>query len=254
MEYTIQKLARLSGVSTRTLRYYDEIDLLKPARVSSSGYRIYGQQQVDTLQQILFYRELDVSLDEIRKYLRDVHFDAQHALRMHHEKLLEKRAQLDVLIANVEKTLAYEKGDSDMTDQEKFDGFKQKLIDENEQKYGKEIRAKYGEEAIAQSNQKLKNMTKQDHEQITALSDKIMKTLLEAFKTGDPAGEEARKAAELRREWIAFYWGSYSKQAHAGIAQMYVDDPRFTAYYDKHQPGLAAFLRDAVLFYTGVKK
>ncbi len=253
MEYTIQKLARLSGVTTRTLRYYDEINILKPARINSSGYRIYGQDQVDRLQQILFYRELDVSLEEIGKILSAPDFTVKDALRSHREKLLAKRARLDALIANVEKTLVYAKGETDMGDQEKFEGFKQRLVAENERKYGTEIREKYGEEAIDGSNRKLKNMTQEDYGRVTALDEEIMQTLLSAYRTGDPAGELAQRAAYLHRQWLTFYWDSYSREAHAGIAQMYVDDPRFTAYYDKHQPGLAAFLRDAVLIYTGTK-
>lgn len=250
MEYTIQKLARLSGVSTRTLRYYDEIGLLKPARVRSSGYRIYGETEVNTLQQILFYRELDVSLADIEGILHAPDFDAEQALRSHHEKLLDKRNQLDRLIANVEKTLACTKGENTMSDNEKFEGFKQKLIDDNEKAYWEEIRSKYGEEAVNRSNRKLKNMTKQEYDDVTALNERLMQTLREAFETGDPAGELAQQAADLHRQWLTFYWDSYSKEAHAGVAQMYVDDPRFTAYYDKTQPGLAQFLRDAVLVYT----
>lgn len=140
-----------------------------------------------------------------------------------------------------------------MADQEKFEGFKQKLVDENERKYGAEIREKYGEEAVDGSNRKLKNMTQEEYDRVTALGEEIMQTLLSAYRTGDPAGELAQRAADLHRQWLTFYWDSYSREAHAGIAQMYVDDPRFTAYYDKHQPGLAAFLRDAVLVYTGTK-
>lgn len=254
MEYTIQKLARMSGVSTRTLRYYDEIHILKPARINSSGYRIYGQEQVDRLQQILFYRELDVSLDEIGKMLSTPDFAVQNALRSHREKLLAKRARLDALIANVEKTLAYAKGETEMADQEKFEGFKQKQIEENERQYGAEIREKYGEEAVDRSNQKFQDMTEEEYKQVTALNERFMQTLLEAYQTGEPAGELAQQAADLHRQWLTFYWDSYSKEAHAGLAQMYVDDPRFTAYYDKNQPGLAAFLRDAVLIFTGTKK
>lgn len=253
MEYTIQKLAHMSGVSTRTLRYYDEIDLLKPARISSSGYRIYGQEQVDTLQQILFYRELHVSLEDIRAILHSETFDKVKALNEHHEKLLEKRAQLDYLIANVENTLACTKGEITMSDTEKFEGFKSKLIEDNERQYGAEIREKYGADAVERSNQKLKNMTKEQYDQVTVLNDTLMKTLLEAYRTGDPAGELAQKAADYHRQWLTFYWDSYSKEAHAGLAQMYVEDPRFTVYYDQHQPGLAAFLRDAIWIYTGKK-
>lgn len=250
MEYTVQKLGLLAGVSTRTLRYYDEIDLLKPARINSSGYRIYGQQEVDRLQQILFYRELGVSLEEIKEILDSPTFDADRALREHREKLLERRAQLDVLIANVDLTLAQREGTKTMSDKQKFEGFKQKLIDDNEAQYGEEIRAKYGSDLVDKSNQKIKGMTEQEYAALEQLNEELHETLAQAFATGDPAHELAQKAADLHRQWLSFYWDSYSKEAHAGVAQMYVDDPRFTAYYDKEQPGVAEFLRDAVAIYT----
>ncbi|UED76994.1 MerR family transcriptional regulator [Brevibacillus sp. DP1.3A] len=250
MEYTVQKLGLLASVSTRTLRYYDEIDLLKPARINSSGYRIYGQQEVDRLQQILFYRELGVSLEEIKEILDSPTFDAERALREHREKLLERRAQLDALIANVDLTLAQREGTSTMTDKQKFEGFKQKMIDENEDKYGAEIRAKYGNEQIEKSNQKVKGMSEDQYVALEKLNEELHETLAQAFSTGDPAHELAQKAADLHRQWLSFYWDSYSKEAHAGVAQMYVDDPRFTAYYDKEQPGVAEFLREAVVIYT----
>ncbi|RNB53477.1 MerR family transcriptional regulator [Brevibacillus gelatini] len=250
MEYTVQKLGLLAGVSTRTLRYYDEIGLLKPARINSSGYRIYGQAEVDRLQQILFYRELGVSLEEIKEIVSSPTFDAVQALREHRAKLLEKRAQLDRLIANVELTLAQREGTKTMTDKQKFEGFKQQLIDDNEKQYGQEIRAKYGDEQVDRSNRKLKEMTEEEYKQLEQLNQELHKTLEEAFATGDPGSELAQKAADLHRQWLSFYWDSYSKEAHASVAQMYVDDPRFTAYYDKTKPGLAAFLRDAVVIYT----
>ncbi|MEH6941339.1 MerR family transcriptional regulator [Bacillus sp. JJ722] len=254
MEYTVQKLGKLAGVSSRTLRYYDEIGILKPARINSSGYRIYGQAEVDRLQQILFYRELGVSLESIKKIVTAPAFDGALALKEHREKLLTKREQLDQLILNVEKTIALTEGRLTMSDREKFEGFKQRMIDENENKYGKEIREKYSDETINKSNQKVKGMTEEQYEEVTKLANDITETLSEALQTGDPSGELAQKAAALHREWLCYYWDTYSKEAHAGLAQMYVDDERFTAYYDKDQPGTAEFLRDAVLIYTGMKK
>lgn len=254
MEYTVQKLAKMAGISTRTLRYYDEIGILKPARINSSGYRIYGKAEVDLLQQILFYRELGVSLDSIKEIISSPSFDAGSALKEHRKQLLAKREQLDLLIANIEKTIAAMEGRINMSDKEKFEGFKQKLIDDNEKKYGKEIREKYGNEAVDKSNQKIKGMTPEQYAEGERLGEEILSTLAEAMKTGDPAGELAQKAADLHRQWLCLYWGSYSKEAHAGLAQMYVEDERFTAYYDKVQPGAAAFLRDAILIYTGMKE
>ncbi|KMJ56909.1 MerR family transcriptional regulator [Bacillus sp. LL01] len=253
MEYTVQKLAKLAGVTGRTLRYYDEIGILKPARISASGYRIYGQAEVDMLQQILFYRELEIDLESIQKIINAPTFDEVEALKEHRDKLLTKQKQLANLITNVDKTLAAKEGSITMSDNEKFEAFKQNRIDENEKKYGEEIRAKYGNKTIDKSNAKLKGMSKNQHEQGEKLGEEILEVLNEAFQTGDPAGDLAQKAADLHRQWLGFYWDSYSKEAHAGLAQMYVDDERFTAFYDKKQPGTAEFLRDAILIYTGMK-
>ncbi|HZG15624.1 MAG TPA: MerR family transcriptional regulator [Candidatus Bathyarchaeia archaeon] len=251
MEYTIQKLGHMAGISTRTLRYYDEIGILKPARINSSGYRIYGQAEVDRLQQILFYRELGITLENIKEILDAPTFDRAKALREHREHLLDKRLQLELLIANVEKTIASTEGRITMTDQEKFEGFKQELIDENEKKYGHEIRGKYGDEVVNQSNEKLKRMTKEEYEAVKHLENEMYETLEQAMKGGNPASDLAQKAASLHRQWLCFYWSDYSKEAHAGLAQMYVDDERFKAYYDAMQPGMAEFLRDAIHVYTG---
>ncbi|MDR1771080.1 MAG: MerR family transcriptional regulator [Hungatella sp.] len=249
MEYTINKLAKLAGVSTRTLRYYDELGLLSPARVSSNGYRIYGQKEIDRLQQILFYRELGVSLEEIRNILASKDFDGLLALESHLSALLARRKQLNLLVANVEKTIKTMKGEMIMSDQEKFEGFLQKLVDNNERQYGEETRAKYGDGPIDRSNTRVLNMSKEQYIELEELTEDLNKTLKAAFEQGDPAGELAQKACKLHKKWLCFYWNDYSKEAHKGVTQMYVDDPRFTAYYDKIAPGCAVFLRDAVEIY-----
>ena len=254
MEYTVQKLGSMAGISTRTLRYYDEIGILKPARINSSGYRIYGQSEVDRLQQILFYRELGIALESIRDIMASPSFDSVIALRGHREKLLAKREQIDLLLANVDKTIALAEGRIKMSDKEKFQGFKQKMIEDNEKKYGKEIREKYGDDMVNESNNKIKGMTEEQYREWQKLCEDVTHTLKVAYATGNPAGELAQKAADLHRQWLNYSWGSYTKEAHAGLAQMYVDDERFTAYYDKEQPGTAVFLRDAILIYTGMKK
>lgn len=254
MEYTVQKLGKMAGISTRTLRYYDEIGILKPARINSSGYRIYGEAEVDRLQQIMFYRELGVSLDSIKDIINSPDFDAAAALIEHRERLVEKRQQLDLLIANVDKTIALKDGRIKMTDKEKFEGFKQKILDDNEKKYGKEVREKYGNDVVDASNKMIKNMTEEQYTDWQRLAVSVSETLKEAFATGDPAGELAQKAADMHRKWLSYTWNHYTKEAHAGLAQMYVYDERFRAYYDKEQPGRAAFLRDAILIYTGMKK
>lgn len=252
MEYTVQKLAKMVGISTRTLRYYDEIEILKPARINSSGYRIYGEKEIDRLQQILFYRELGVSLESIKDIVTASSFNGVKALAEHREKLLEKRKQLDKLIENVDKTIASTEGRIIMSDKEKFHGFKEKLVSHNEKQYGREVRGKYGDEAVNKSNNKLKNMTQEEYDEITRLESELLETLHAAFQTGDPKAELAQKAADLHRQWLSFYWDSYTKEAHAGVVQMYVVDERFKEYYDKKQPGTAEFLRAAVLVYINI--
>ena len=249
MEYTINKLAKLAGISTRTLRYYDELELLSPVRMSANGYRIYGQKEIDRLQQILFYRELGVPLDEIKRILSNADFDGMAALEGHLTALLARRRQMDVLIANVEKTIKAKRGEVVMNDREKFNGFIQKLVEDNEKQYGKEIRAKYGNDVVDRSNAKVGSMTAEQYAESERLTLELNETLKAAFEQGDPGSPLAQKACELHKKWLSFFWGSYSKEAHIGITQMYVDDPRFTAYYDKIAEGCATFLRDAVLIY-----
>lgn len=251
MEYTIQKLSNLAGVSTRTLRYYDEIGILKPARINSSGYRIYGQAEVDRLQQIMLYREMGIHLDMIKELMTSKDYDEEAALQQHLEALLTQRKQLDLLIENVKKTMDYKKGRLTMSDKEKFEGFKKKLVEENETKYGKEVREKYGDQQVEQSNRQFLNMSREQYEEFEKLGQEVIDTLKLAMETGDPAGELGQKAADLHGKWITFAWGSYNKEAHIGVTQMYVEDERFTAYYDQKQPGMAKFLRDAVAIYAG---
>ncbi|USG65288.1 MerR family transcriptional regulator [Brevibacillus ruminantium] len=254
MEYTVQKLGQLAGISTRTLRYYDEIGILKPARINSSGYRLYGQAEIDRLQQILFYKELGIPLEVIKEIVTSPSFHRGKALREHRSKLLDKRMQLDLLIRNVENTIAAMEGKITMSDREKFEGFKQEMLDENEKKYGAEIREKYGETAVNKSNEKLLKMTAEEYEEATRIENELTSTLAEAMQTGDPASPLAQKAAGLHKQWLLYYWSDYSKEAHAGLAHMYVADERFQAHYDAKQPGTAEFLRDAILIFTGQTK
>ena len=157
------------------------------------------------------------SLEKIMALLTSPTFDRVQALKEHREKLLEKRAQLDLLLANVEKTLAACGGKTEMSDQEKFMGFKQQLVEENERKYGKEAREKYGDEAVERSNQKVLNMTGEQHEKLESLSRELSEVLHEAFKTGDPAGELAQKAADLHRQWLCFFLGRVFQGSPCGI-------------------------------------
>ena len=249
MEYSINKLSNMSGVSTRTLRYYDEINLLKPARLASSGYRIYGEAQVDTLQQILFYKELDFSLEDIKTLLSAPAFDREQAFTDHLSALHNKRARLDSLILTVTKSIATMKGETTMSDKEKFDGFKQKLIEENEENFGGEIRRKYGDEVIDESNAKLSGLTKEQYEAGERLRIAFEETLKSAFDSSDPAGTLAQEACELHKQWLCVYYPRYSKEYHMGLGEMYLADERFKANYEKLAIGCTEFLRDAINVY-----
>lgn len=247
MEYTVQKLARLAGVSTRTLRYYDQIGLLTPARVSSSGYRIYGAAEVDRLQQILFYRELGMGLAEIAHALHSPHYDRIAALHAHLAALEARQQQTALLIDTVQKTIEKEKGNRTMTDQEKFNGLKEKMIQENENKYGAEIREKYGMEAVEASNAKMMGLTEEEYGQMEALSQDIWNALEAAVQdNASPQSEAGREVVQMHKKWLGYTWGQYSAEAHKGLGEMYVADERFAAYYDRNIPGCAAFLRDAI--------
>ncbi len=140
-----------------------------------------------------------------------------------------------------------------MNDKEQFEGLKDKLLKENEEKFGDEIREKYDEDIVNKSNERFNNMTQEDFKKLNELASGVKYYLGEAFKHGNPASDSAQKAAELHKEWITLSWGTYDKEAHANLAQRYVDDERFKAYYDDKEKGTAEFLRDAIFIYTGRK-
>ena len=136
-----------------------------------------------------------------------------------------------------------------MSNKEKFKGFQQKLIDQNEKQYGKEIREKFGSDTIDASNTKLMGLTENQYAKAQELSRQISESLKTAYEQGDPTSELAQKVCALHKEWLGFFWSCYSKEAHIGLAQMYVDDSRFRKYYDEIAAGCAVFLRDAILVY-----
>jgi len=138
-----------------------------------------------------------------------------------------------------------------MSDKEKFEGLKREMLAENETRYGQEIRQKYGEEKIKASNKQFAGMSEADFDAMQELAARLQELLAEAMATGDAAGEAALAVAALHKQWLSYTWPTYSAEAHRGLAQMYVEDERFTAYYDKASgEGAAAFLRDAIHNYT----
>lgn len=255
MEYTVSKLASLSGVSARTLRYYDEISLLKPKRVNSNGYRIYGQNEVNLLQQILFYRELDIRLDEIKEIVHSETFDVENALNNHLTHLNQQRNRLDEIIETVEKSIQNVKGEVQMSDQEKFEAFKKEKIQENEEQYGEEIRKKYGENIIDQSNEKFVGMSEEKYRAFERSVEALNQKLAEATRTSEPGSELGQEVAKLHQEWLRSAWpeNHYSEEAHYNLSLMYVHDERFKAYYEEIEPGAAEFLHEALKSYLDIE-
>ncbi len=239
----------MAGVSTRTLRYYDEIGLLKPVRTSRSGHRIYGQREVNQLQQVLFYRMLEFPLERILDIVQSEGFDELEALRGHLAALESKRDRLTILIDTVRRSMdAYQGGES-MKDEEKFAGFKETMIRDNEENYGREVREKYGDRVVDASNQKLMGLTRHQYDELQKLSEKLNDKLKEALVHGQPDSPAAQEACALHQQWLEYFWPVYSKEAHRQLGQMYVDDERFGRYYDAIAPGCALFLRDALDIY-----
>ena len=250
MEYTIQQLAKLTGLTARTLRWYDQIGLLKPSRTAPSGCRCYGPAEVDRLQEILYYRALGVRLASIRECLDAPDFDRLDALRGHLAALESRREELDRLIGSVQRSIQAEERKIEMKDTEKFEALKQQALAENEQAYGQEARQRYGEEAVNQSNAAFAAMTPAQYQEWQALDEELRRRLEEAVKAGlSPESEEGRALAQLHRRWLSFTI-PYDPAKHRGIAELYLLDERFTAYYDRSLPGCARFLRDAVMHWV----
>lgn len=250
MEYGIRELAEMAGVSARTLRWYDEVGLLRPARVAESGYRYYTSAEADRLQLILFYREMGMGLSQIAAVLDDPGFDRLAALRGQLESLEAEQGRLEVMIDALKRAIRAEEGKKPMMDHEKFEAFKRSAVEKNEAQYGKEAREKYGNAAVDGSNRRMMNMSPEQHARWEQLDAEILSALEAAVSSGaNPSGEEGRRIAELHKQWLCCVWEKYTPEAHRGVAQMYVCDERFTRYYDRNIPGCAEFLKDAVSSY-----
>ena len=246
MEYSIHELSRLSGVTTRTLRWYDKIGLLKPSRVADSGYRYYGAKQVDRLQDILFYRALGVELARIRECLDSPSFNRLAALHHHLAALQAEKTRLETLIRSVEETIDCEERNESMNDEAKFSAFKQQAIDNNEATYGQEVRERYGDAAADETNAALMGLSREEYAAWNELDYTLRQRLEQAVEMGfSPDSAEGREICELHRRWLSVTDKKLTAAKQKGIAELYVLDERFTRYYDKTVPGCARFLRDA---------
>lgn len=251
MRYSIREVSELAGVSARTLRYYDEIGLLKPLEISETGYRYYGERELTLLQQILFYRERGLELKQIQKIIYQSDFDVMRALQEHLLDLEAKKKHMESLIFTVEQTIRSMKGECEMSDKEKFQAFKERIVRENEEKHGAEIREKYGDDEMDSANRKMLNMTEEEFERFQNLGKEINAQLEEAVRTGEkPESERGKRIVLLHKEWLGKTWKQYTKEAHIAIGNMYISDERFKLYYDKEVAGCATFLEKAIRYWV----
>ncbi|MDF2963574.1 MAG: antibiotic resistance transcriptional regulator, MerR family [Paenibacillus sp.] len=243
----VKEVADLVGISVRTLHHYDEIGLLTPEETTESGYRLYSNDNLELLQQILFFKELGFPLKEIKNIISRPSFDRQEALTLHRKMLLEKSRRLDKMIATIEKTIQHTKGEIQMTNKEKFEGF-----DFSHNPYEQEARERWGNEAVDNSNAKIGSMSKDEQQAMSEQMTSIYKKLA-ALRNNPPESEESQEAI---KEWFHFLnnMGNYSLDAFKGLGQMYVDDERFTKNIDTFGEGLAVFMRDAMAVYADNKK
>lgn len=244
MRYTVQQLADLAGVTVRTLHHYDEIKLLSPAR-QSNGYRDYGEPELLRLQQILFFRELEFPLEDIAKILTKPSFDMSAALTQHRAQIEQKQKRLTGLIGTIDKTLLKLSGKKEMSDDELFDAF----LEKHDKEYAAEAEARWGNtDAWKQSQERTKNFSKDDFKRIAKAGDELMKQIAATIDSGPASGATQALISKHYEALRTFY--DPSPELYRGLGQMYVDDHRFRAYFEKYDKRLPEFMRDAMKIFA----
>lgn len=247
--YTVKQLAKLAGVSVRTLHHYDQLGLLEPSKRTGAGYRLYGESELLRLQQIMFYRELDLSLERIAVILDDPDFEVLQALESHKHALEERRRRLSVLLETIDKTILKLKGGPVMlTNEELYEGFPKGNT------YREEAIAKWGRETVEDSEQKLRKLSKAELNRMKGEFG-LIRTELGALMHLDVADRRVQTVIQRHFELIEKFWGdsvSDRLEAYKGLAKLYVDDERYTQTADgKADPGYAAFISKAMIWYAG---
>ncbi len=248
MNLKVKEVADMVGISVRTLHHYDQIGLLKPTSVTSSGYRLYSDSSLERLQQILFFKELDFNLKEIKKILDSPNFDRNQTLKSHREFLMKKKVRLENIIDMVEKSIESIEGGIEMNKKEMFKAFDMSEIEKHKEKYAEEVREKYGEKVAEESERKTSGYREKDWKQIQSRSDEIYRSLAESMDIG-PENEGVQKLIGEFRQFITKYFYDCTLEIFRGLGDLYVSDERFTAFYEKYRPGLATFVRDAINIY-----
>lgn len=243
--YTVRQLAKLAGVSVRTLHYYDQIGLVKPER-RRNGYREYGAAVALRLQQVLFLRELGFPLAEIRELLARPDFDVLSALRSQKE-LLERRAgRLRTLLATVDKTIELIRGERDMAIKDYYVGFS----DEQVQGWRREARERWGEQTVEESEHRILSMGKAKFAAVQEEADEIYREVV-ANMDKEPASPEVQALVGRWRQWLENF-AHYTDEMVLGLGRMYSSDDRFAAFYRSYHPDLAPFWTKAIEVYCGV--
>ncbi len=239
---TVHEVSGLTGISVRTLHYYDEIGLLPPSEITPAGYRLYDDTALEKLQQILFFRELDLPLKEIANILNDPSFDRYKALENHRKLLLMKQKRLDGLLRLVDDTL---KGDKMMS----FKEFDMTEIEEAKRKYGEEAAQRWGNtEAFAENQEKTSHYGKEDWQRIQKESKEIFEVFASKMDQS-PSDPAVQKLVVKWQEHITCNYYNCTKKILAGLGEMYVADERFTKNIDRYGKGLAQFMREAIREY-----
>ena len=246
MQYSVKQLAKLAGITVRTLHHYDRIGLLKPAHRAASKYRYYGQAELLRLQQILFYRELDFTLSEIAGMLDDPGFDLLGALAGHKNALQLRKKRIDILLQTIDKTIDHLKQQNMLTPEELYEG----LPKEKGAAYRSEALKKYGEKAVETAENYLRSMGKTDFEALKA-EQKAVTAQLAGMIQEKPDAAAVQQVIARHYDIIRKFWGTHGSadkqaEAYAGLGQLYVDDERFTLIDGRPQPGFAAFMQKAM--------
>lgn len=250
MAYTVKKLAIMSGVSVRTLHFYDEIGLLKPAYHGANGYRFYEEAQLLLLQQILFYRELGFELKQIQKLLGRKDFDKIAALSSHRlalQKNLNKTAQL---IKTIDKTVDHIKGTKKMKHQMMYTGFNK----EKHYEYQTYLKNLIGGDhpSFEECNKNIESWTKAEWEKIQKAGDEINKELANCLKGGaSPSSPEVQKVVRKHYAWMKQFW-TPDRASYTALGQIYTgfEWKKAFAPYDSNHPRLAKYLAAAMKIFA----
>lgn len=242
MAWSTAQVAQMSTVTSRTLRHYDEIGLLAPAWVGGNGYRYYEPEQLRRLQQILVLRELGLSLDTITRVL-DGQTDELAALREHRGQLRAEAERLGRLTDTVSRTIAHLEGGEDMPADEMFNGFEHNPYEE-------EAKQRWGNAVVEESKRRVAKLSREQAKQVQRDYAEVTGKMAELLRAGTPVEDPAvQDAVDGHYRWVSTFW-TPNREAYIGLGNLYVDDSRFTENIDKTQPGLAAYLRDAMAVYA----